>query len=34
MQLGYASAVSVVLMVIILIITLIQFRLLRSRWEY
>ena len=34
MQLGYASAVSVVLMVIILIITLLQFRLLRSRWEY
>jgi ABC-type sugar transport system permease subunit len=34
MQLGYASAVSVVLMVIILVITLIQFRLLRSRWEY
>ena len=34
MQLGYASAISVVLMVIILFITLIQFRLLRSRWEY
>ncbi len=34
MQLGYASAISVVLMVIILVITLIQFRLLRSRWEY
>jgi len=34
MQLGYASAVSVVLMVIILVITLLQFRLLRSRWEY
>ena len=34
MQLGYASAVSVVLMVIILVITLIQFRVLRSRWEY
>ena len=34
MQLGYASAISVVLMVIILIITLIQFRLLRSGWEY
>jgi ABC-type sugar transport system permease subunit len=34
MQLGYAAAVSVVLMAIILIITLIQFRLIRSRWEY
>jgi ABC-type sugar transport system permease subunit len=34
MQLGYASAVSVVLMVIILVITLAQFRLLRARWEY
>jgi ABC-type sugar transport system permease subunit len=34
MQLGYASAVSVVLMVIILVITLMQFRLLRARWEY
>ncbi|MBA2598761.1 MAG: sugar ABC transporter permease [Chloroflexia bacterium] len=34
MQLGYASAISVVLMAIILAITLVQFRLLRSRWEY
>jgi ABC-type sugar transport system permease subunit len=34
MQLGYASAISVLLMVIILIITLIQFRFLRTRWEY
>jgi ABC-type sugar transport system permease subunit len=34
MQLGYASAVSVVLMLIILVITLIQFRALRTRWEY
>jgi ABC-type sugar transport system permease subunit len=34
MQLGYASAMSVVLMGIILIVTLIQFRLLRTRWEY
>ena len=34
MQLGYAAAVSVLLMVIILVITLLQFRLLRSRWEY
>jgi ABC-type sugar transport system permease subunit len=34
MQLGYASAISVVLMAIILVITLIQFRVLRTRWEY
>ncbi|MCC6313118.1 MAG: sugar ABC transporter permease, partial [Thermomicrobiales bacterium] len=34
MQLGYASALSVVLMAIILVITLAQFRLLRARWEY
>jgi ABC-type sugar transport system permease subunit len=34
MQLGYASAISVILMAIILIITLIQFRFLRTRWEY
>jgi ABC-type sugar transport system permease subunit len=34
MQLGYAAAISVVLMAIILVITLIQFRLIRSRWEY
>lgn len=34
MQLGYASAISVVLMAIILVITLIQFRFLRTRWEY
>jgi ABC-type sugar transport system permease subunit len=34
MQLGYASAISVLLMVIILIVTLIQFRFLRTRWEY
>ncbi len=34
MQLGYASAISVMLMAIILVITLLQFRLLRTRWEY
>jgi ABC-type sugar transport system permease subunit len=34
MQLGYASALSVLLMIIILIITLLQFRFLRTRWEY
>jgi ABC-type sugar transport system permease subunit len=34
MQLGYASSISVLLMIIILIITLIQFRFLRTRWEY
>jgi ABC-type sugar transport system permease subunit len=31
---GYASAMSMILMGIILFITLIQMRLLRSRWEY
>lgn len=31
---GYASAMSIVLMGIILFITLIQMRLLRTRWEY
>lgn len=34
MQLGYASAMSIVLMAIILVVTLVQMRLLRSRWEY
>jgi len=34
MQLGYASAMSVILMAIILVVTLLQFRFLRSRWEY
>lgn len=34
MQLGYASAISVVLMAIILLVTLLQFRFLRTRWEY
>jgi ABC-type sugar transport system permease subunit len=34
MQLGYASAISVLLMAIIVIITAIQFRLIRTRWEY
>jgi ABC-type sugar transport system permease subunit len=34
MQLGYASAISMLLMAIILVITLIQFRFLRTRWEY
>lgn len=34
MQLGYASAMSVVLMAIILVVTLVQFRLVRARWEY
>jgi len=33
-QMGYASAMSVVLMLIILLITLVQLRLLRARWEY
>lgn len=34
LQMGYASAMSIVLMGIILVITIIQMRLLRSRWEY
>jgi ABC-type sugar transport system permease subunit len=34
LQMGYASAMSIVLMGIILIVTLIQLRLLRTRWEY
>jgi ABC-type sugar transport system permease subunit len=31
---GYASALSVVLMLMLLVITLIQFRFLRTNWEY
>jgi ABC-type sugar transport system permease subunit len=34
LQMGYASAMSIVLMGIILVITIVQLRLLRSRWEY
>ena len=34
LQMGYAAAMSIVLMGIILVITIIQLRLLRSRWEY
>jgi ABC-type sugar transport system permease subunit len=34
LQMGYASAMSIVLMGIILLITIVQLRLLRSRWEY
>lgn len=34
MQLGYASALSIILLVVILVVTLLQFRFLRSRWEY
>lgn len=33
-QMGYASAMSMVLMGIILLITIVQLRLLRTRWEY
>jgi len=33
-QMDYASALSVILLVIILVITLIQLRVLRTRWEY
>jgi ABC-type sugar transport system permease subunit len=34
LQMGYAAAMSMVLLSIILLITLVQLRLLRSRWEY
>lgn len=34
LQMGYASAMSIVLMGLILVITLIQLRLLRTHWEY
>ena len=34
LQMGYASAMSMVLMGIILVVTIVQLRLLRSRWEY
>ncbi|MGW5363458.1 carbohydrate ABC transporter permease [Actinopolymorpha pittospori] len=33
-QLGYATAMSIILMLIILVISLIQLRALRTRWEY
>lgn len=33
-RMGYASAMSMVLMAVILIMTLLQMRLLRTRWEY
>ncbi len=33
-QLGYATAMSLILMLIILVIALVQMRVLRSRWEY
>ena len=33
-QLGYATAMSIILMLIILVIALVQLRLLRTRWEY
>jgi ABC-type sugar transport system permease subunit len=34
LQMGYASALSIVLMAIIMLVTLAQLRLLRARWEY
>ncbi|HYH11440.1 MAG TPA: sugar ABC transporter permease [Thermomicrobiales bacterium] len=34
LQMGYAAAMSIVLMGIILVITIVQLRLLRTRWEY
>jgi ABC-type sugar transport system permease subunit len=34
LKMGYASALSVILMMMLLVITLIQFRFLRTNWEY
>jgi ABC-type sugar transport system permease subunit len=34
LKMGYASSLSVVLMLMLLVITLIQFRFLRTNWEY
>ena len=34
LNLGYASSVAIVLFVIIMAVTLIQLRLLRTNWEY
>jgi multiple sugar transport system permease protein len=34
LNLGYASSVAIVLFVIIMVVTLIQLRLLRTNWEY
>jgi ABC-type sugar transport system permease subunit len=34
LKMGYASALSVVLLLMLLLVTLVQFRLLRTRWEY
>jgi ABC-type sugar transport system permease subunit len=34
LQMGYASALSIILMAIIMLVTLAQLRLLRTRWEY
>jgi ABC-type sugar transport system permease subunit len=33
-RMGWAAAVSTVLFILVLVITLVQFRLLRSDWEY
>ena len=34
LKMGYASSLSVLLLIILLIITLIQMRFLRTNWEY
>ena len=34
LKMGYASALSVILLLMLLLVTLAQFRLLRTRWEY
>jgi multiple sugar transport system permease protein len=33
-QMGYASAMSIILMLVILVVALVQLRALRTRWEY
>ena len=34
LKMGYASALSVMLLLMLLVITLVQLRLLRTNWEY
>jgi multiple sugar transport system permease protein/raffinose/stachyose/melibiose transport system permease protein len=33
-SMGWAAAVSLVLLLVVLVVTLVQMRLLRTRWEY
>jgi len=34
LKMGYASALSVMLLMMLLVVTLVQLRLLRTNWEY